>query len=192
MLTVHLGISMEIQENHLFTSDDKLKWWGYGEWVEEPDLVKFNYESFDCKVLRIAQQEPNTKEFHVFGGYLCGYVCVPENYFISKNNFEELENLDIHGGVTFSEKTDQGGWWIGFDCAHLFDITPSMEKLYKTDPAFIELKKQADRLKKQFLPNNIIPPEKSYKNIGYCIDECKSLVDQIKNLKKLEDSQVNF
>ncbi len=31
------------KEEHFWTSEEKLKHCGYGEWVEEPDIVAFEY-----------------------------------------------------------------------------------------------------------------------------------------------------
>ena len=47
---------------------DKRKW-GSGPWVTEPDEVLFNYESFECKVIRHTQM-----------GHLAGYVGVDEKH----------------------------------------------------------------------------------------------------------------
>lgn len=33
----------EENSKHLLTSDEKIKYWGYGEWVEEPDEVFFTH-----------------------------------------------------------------------------------------------------------------------------------------------------
>lgn len=29
--------------------------------------------------------------------------------------------VDVHGGLTYSQKRDDGLWWLGFDCAHAGD-----------------------------------------------------------------------
>lgn len=71
------------------------------------------------------------------GGYHCGYVEIPEshpwyrkeyNACLQENCTEEWHYscsldalIEVHGGVTFSGEGWSGGWWIGFDCAHLGD-----------------------------------------------------------------------
>lgn len=75
-------------------------------------------------------------------GYNCGYVLLPEGHPWHGKEYSEClaENctesyhydctlgsrLDVHGGVTFSGEGWSGGWWLGFDCAHLGDA-PSPE-----------------------------------------------------------------
>jgi len=39
---------------HKFTSDQKLKWWGNGEWVEEADTVEWKYKGVHCEIERLA------------------------------------------------------------------------------------------------------------------------------------------
>jgi hypothetical protein len=66
-------------------------------------------------------------------GHLCGYVGVPEGhpYHGMEEGNEVLYTLDVHGGVTFagqfasSEFDDCDLWWLGFDCAHLGDLSPN-------------------------------------------------------------------
>lgn len=157
---------------HKFTSDEKIQWWGYGEWVEEPDEVTFTYNRFKCEVLRIACPERYSPQFHMFGGHLCGYVILPIELPL------DYGDLSCHGGITYDEVKD-GKRKIGFDCAHSDDYLPSTEYLIKTLPELIEIQKELDEMKKNF--NNEDSPIflRSYKNIVYCIQECKSIVDQI-------------
>lgn len=48
---------------HLLSSEDKLKWWGYGVWVEEPDLEEFLYKGLKCRVKRIIALEKSGEMF---------------------------------------------------------------------------------------------------------------------------------
>lgn len=65
-------------------------------------------------------------------GHLCGYAMVPEGHPWDGIDYNDIENVEVHGGLTFSERVadDWGfpmpGWWIGFDCAHLYDHVPAM------------------------------------------------------------------
>ncbi|HWY36250.1 MAG TPA: hypothetical protein VNX68_16510, partial [Nitrosopumilaceae archaeon] len=114
-----------MKEEHLYDTSKKLKYLGYGEWVEEPDLVIFEYKGIECKIVRIFFPDGTD---HFFGGHLCGYIKVPEGH----DWIGQSCDLDVptHGGITFGkyllgndEKTD---YWIGFDCAHGNDVIPSM------------------------------------------------------------------
>lgn len=74
------------------------------------------------------------------GGYGNGYVLLPKEHDLwgSYYDSEEIQNLDVHGGITFSEKVTEGllinkrfgpyldekdldKWIIGFDTKHFED-----------------------------------------------------------------------
>lgn len=75
------------------------------------------YKGLDCVV--------RTVNF----GHRCGYVRIPEGHPIHGKDLTKSDcdmYLDVHGGITFSEKEDilldkSKGFWVGFDCAHCFD-----------------------------------------------------------------------
>lgn len=175
-------------ETHLYSSDEKLSWWGYGEWLEEPDNVTFIHEGIECIVIRIVAKEICG---HMFGGHLCGYIKIPDDHHFYSKNFMDFDNghdLDVHGGITYSEIDNKNhsylpneGHWIGFDCAHSGDYIPSMEYLRKTDPIFKQFNEGSPIFKK-YKHLAIFNP--SYKNIAFCIDECKSMAEQINLVKK--------
>jgi len=179
-----------MKQEHLYSSDDKLKWWGYGEWVEEYDQAIFEHNGIECMVIRIAIQEPYSKEFHMFGGHLCGYIKVPDHHPYYGKGFDEIDlESGCNGGLTYSEIDDQNhnylhkkGHWIGFDCAHSFDITPSMEYLKKTLPSMIECEKKLQKYK-NLCPDSFLW-HRSYKNMSYCIQECKNIADELVNMVK--------
>ena len=165
--------------------DDKEKWWGEGEWVSEPDNVEFIYKDFRCKIKRMASPEGVNLE-HMFGGYLCGYVQIPNELNFYDKSFDL--DFDVHGGITYNEIQENKNW-IGFDCAHSHDYVPSTEYLYKTHPDFIKIKENE---KETFKACGIDYGKsfinlKSYKNLEFCINECKSLVGQIIEMKKKDE-----
>jgi len=44
----------------------------------------------------------------------------------------QIKRMDVHGGVTFLDRftwPGMEGLWIGFDCGHLGDASPGMEKI---------------------------------------------------------------
>lgn len=160
------------KEDHHWTSEEKIKWMGYGEWVEEADCVEFEYMGNKAMVVRILKKEPFAKEEAYFGGHLCGYVKVPEEHTYFRDR-EKTDDLDCHGGVTLNEAHEEH--WIGFDCAHSGDITPTMEFFRKKRIASGEL--EPFPIPKEFINLPFFHPV--YRNMQYCIDECKRLIDQL-------------
>jgi hypothetical protein len=130
-----------------YTSMDKTDWGG-GPWNDEPDKLQWidDATGLDCLIVRNRL------------GALCGYVGVPSEHpwhgvgysdspsgkggFYADDCPETVVN--VHGGLTFSDKCDQDApedsgichvpgpgrpadvWWFGFDCAHSGDIVPGM------------------------------------------------------------------
>lgn len=166
---------MIIEEKHLWTSDEKLKRLGYGEWVEEFDKIKFEYRGYKAQINRIMILEPYAKDEHYYGGHLCGYVLIPND-----DKYFAMEDIDIdcHGGVTF-DGFNEDIRCIGFDCAHSGDYVPSTE-------LFKKLRKKAGELDIFPIPEelkkySIFNP--TYKNIQFCIEECMRMIDQLHDLK---------
>ena len=165
----------EVTYKHLYTSDQKLKWFGYGEWVEECDAAFFEHEGIECKVTRIVIEEyPNRS--HMFGGHFCGYCKIPEDH--PDYNCEDIHSLgyEVHGGLTYSELEPNKEFWIGFDCAHSVDVVPSMlEMKRKVREETMEMLKGLGR-KDHFTS---ILFRDTYKNIKFAEDQCKLLASQI-------------
>lgn len=69
--------------------------------------------------------------------------------------------FDVHGGVTFAGggtyPVESEGWWFGFDCAHAGDgyMDPTMNVFGMNDPV---------------------------RSLGYVVEECESLAQQIVEL----------
>ena len=124
---------------------------------QEGNYKKFDYKEYECLILR-------PRPF--LSGHLCGYVKLKEtdkNYNLAKKDAYDLD-YEVHGGITFGgTPTIRGlpvketGYWIGFDCAHAFDLQPMNNIIYE------ELS----------LPNEI------YRDMEYVVQECRNLVDQI-------------
>lgn len=57
--------------------------------------------------------------------FLCGYVGIPKThpFYGLDYDSEELNDIIIHGGLTFSSRVDKypDHWILGFDCAHFDD-----------------------------------------------------------------------
>jgi hypothetical protein len=139
--------------------------YGEGEWSKEPDKIQYEDEAtgYPCLVKRNDM------------GALCGYVGLPKGHPFYGKDYDSLPDLDVHGGVTYTDKCAEGGedntichvpdegepdnvWWVGFDCAHFSDSIPSID----------------DKL----------PPElnkfKTYKTVEYVKEENATLAKQLK------------
>ena len=66
--------------------------------------------------------------------HLCGYVQVDD---LQDQTIEDL-GVDVHGGITFFGKPHdvEGGKWVGFDCAHAFDLAPGMRYVVEFDQIY--------------------------------------------------------
>lgn len=95
--------------------------------------------------------------------------------------------LDVHGGITFSDFCHTEGdesksichierpdeprvWWLGFDCAHAWDVTPQMN--YKTRQIMGEDQPG-------YLSANERDPMAQYRDVSFVVHECTSLAAQL-------------
>jgi hypothetical protein len=105
-----------------------------GPWQDEPSKVQWvdAATGLPCLIVRGPL------------GSLCGYVGVFPNHPLHQVDYNDGVDLEVHGGITFSDKcqpttdhskgvrhipepgTSDDVWWFGFDCAHCFDIVPGM------------------------------------------------------------------
>lgn len=74
--------------------------------------------------------------YNIRGSHPCGYVNISghENELISSRDssydWDRFSWLDCHGGVTYAEtnlSTFTGGYWIGWDYAHLGDYSHGID-----------------------------------------------------------------
>lgn len=109
--------------------------WDKGPWDDEPDRLEFTSHGFPCILHR------------GFLGNWCGYVGLPPGHKLYGVGYDDvydiLPELSVHGGLTYSEHC-QGpvchvpkpgepdeAWWLGFDCCHGGDYSPSHGRLRK-------------------------------------------------------------
>lgn len=163
-----------LQEEKLFTREQKTQFWGDGEWVNESDDVKFEHEGFLCHIRRIAVLDgyKDNSEVYIFGGHLCGYIKLPEGHPYIGVKWSDVD-LEMHGGLTYSAQSEDG-YWIGFDCAHSGDTIPSMKKI--KEKIIREHESYCHKLGVSVFPE-------SYKNMEFCITECKSICEQLKKME---------
>ncbi len=122
-----------------------------------------------CQIIRV--MKPYAKEFHMFGGHLCGYVLIDKNHPDYDKDMMESD-LDVHGGITYSMIEEDGFHHVGFDCAHSGDYLPSIEK-FTRESKIPEL----FPLPKGFEEYAIFNP--TYRNIQFCRLECEKLAEQL-------------
>lgn len=130
------AVSSHDLNERAWTTIDKSEW-GDGPWQDEPDKIVWidARTGLDCMIHR-----------HDRLGHLCGYVGVPPGHPDHGVECADLVELDVHYGVNFTAlcnpaATEEWGlchvpldpsrphdvWWIGFDCAHAFDLTPKLQ-----------------------------------------------------------------
>ncbi len=98
------------------------------------------------------------------GGFANGYVVIPKDHPLwgLDYNAEEIESLNVHGGITFSDKVDEdminhvlwgkdlededlGSWLIGFDTRHSGDNLKRWPRK-KVELEVINLIRQVEKL----------------------------------------------
>jgi len=124
--------------------------------MREPNNEIFKYKGFKCMIKR-----------HPDFLSLNGYVGLPKGHKFYGKGYDDIgQEIDCHGGLTFTGHWDDDPelWWIGFDCAHAWDMTPGIEMRLPLDM----------QMKISDIDKNV-----TYKNIEYVRNECKSIVDQL-------------
>lgn len=103
--------------------------WGPGPWQDEPDRLEFEAHGFPCLIRRSETS-----------GALCGYVGVPPGHPWHGKDHDAID-ADVHGGLTYSNARQgdichvpkpgepEDVHWLGFDCAHCFDVMPRIDAL---------------------------------------------------------------
>jgi hypothetical protein len=106
--------------------------WGEGPWQSEPDRVEWR-SPHGYPLLMVRGPHGNW----------CGYVGLPPGHPWHGKGTGDVD-ADVHGGLTYADACQgevchmpapgepDGVWWLGFDCAHAFDVMPAMTALLKT------------------------------------------------------------
>lgn len=142
--------------------------WPSGRWGDEPDRVHWSHGGLDCLIVRQRTL-----------GHLCGYVGVPPDHPWYEQHYDNVRRIrtdeddpygdwvDVHGGLTFSGSCREGGaichrpefaandpvWWLGFDCAHLGDMSPGnrFDGYDETYKSVLYVRRQTESLADQAL-----------------------------------------
>lgn len=84
----------------------------------------------------------------------CGYVVITSDNKLFELDYDDISsqiNTYVHGGLTYADRGD-GGWIIGFDCAHAGDLCPAFphfDGVYRTkDFVISECEKLAEDISK--------------------------------------------
>jgi hypothetical protein len=138
-----------------------------GPWADEPDKAQWIDEATDLDCLIVRNML----------GALCGYVGVPPGHPWHGVEYD-VPDVEVHGGLTFSDSCQEGAedgpgichvpqpgrpaevWWLGFDCAHAFDLQP----------------RQADLLAES---SKALGLTWTYRTFDYVRDECRALARQV-------------
>lgn len=107
-------------------------------------------------------------------GHRCGYVGVPEGNQYHGKDYNDVD-ADVHGGLTFAGGSEdypvanKGLWWLGYDCAHLYDARDPelMSGEYK------ELYDKGMLRAFDFDEGSVI------RTLEYCVSQCESLAKQL-------------
>ena len=147
-----------------------------GPWMNEPDRIQWVSNGLDCLMIR----QPSM-------GNWCGYVGVPKGHKLFGADYNEAHDLapiSVHGGLTYADKCGHfichdpnsgkhdDVWWFGFDCAHAYDLSPSMLKYRMENP---ELKRLYERSLARDPENADV-----YRDEAYVKNEVENLARQLR------------
>lgn len=133
---------------------EKLRKYGEGEWIDEPDEVFFSHAGIACEIFRHSR------------GYLVGMCQLPEDHPWSTTPLKKAE-ICIHGHE-FVYKTTQNEY-IGFSCDMIGDLIPACKSNRLADQLIDALDKNNDEKYKEFI----------YRNLEFTMGQCKYLAEQV-------------
>ena len=148
-------------------------------WLNEPDYKRWRdgKTQLQCLILRAGST-----------GALCGYVRLPRSLAKKMGanglrltpgqfgmrapayNLPVFRDISVHGGLTYSggirtkKRGRERGVWIGFDCAHFGDLTPTLDECLGG--------------------RQITREVRTYRDINYVTEQVRYLAQQIKELAK--------
>lgn len=87
-------------------------------------------------------------------GHRCGYVGVKRQSDLFGKDYNDIDSIDVHGGLTYSGcdgeyPIESDLWWFGFDTAHYGDN-----------------------------------PEIGGQSLEYCIEQCELMANQLIGMEK--------
>jgi hypothetical protein len=100
-------------------------------------------------------------------GIPCGYVGLTKSHPYFGKHYNEIENIEVHGGLTFSgywEEFQDDLWYLGFDCGHFWDM--AYQPTTVTEFPYVQ-------------------SFKSNKSMAYVEEETRSLAEQLEKVKSM-------
>lgn len=96
----------------------------------------------------------------------CGYVEIPQHL---KGVDLELENIDVHGGITHQGELawTEGKSVVGYDCAHYCDATKCPQELIDAGMEHLHTS------------------HGTWRDVEFCTEQCESLASQLIQLNTL-------
>ncbi len=119
-------------------------------------------------------------------GTRCGYVAIPQEHQ------DDNENIECHGGITFSGQDHNAkdllpipcnDLWIGFDANHFRDLPDyDLAATYfgKESERLRDLMKESKGWNEDLTLGGL---QRTHKSYGYIEMECKSIIDQLRGLQ---------
>lgn len=152
--------------------------WPDGPWMKEFDKSQFVDEATGLPCLIVRNNLGN----------LCGYVGVKRGHPAYKKDYDDVD-VSVHGGLTYADFCQEHSeeskgichlpgkrepkriYWLGFDCAHCYDLVPGMLKFHN------EFRSQYPA---EF---SDVPDRDVYRDVEYVRNECRSLAKQLAEMK---------
>jgi hypothetical protein len=107
---------------------------------------------------------------HTSLGFLMGYVGVIADNPLYEANYSNaiVEDISVHGGLTFSGAIDDGDLWLlGFDCGHAGDLVPHYPGAFQREGDV-------------------------YRDLEYVEAQCTSLAKQMYEIAKKYEHELNI
>jgi hypothetical protein len=91
---------------------------------------------------------------------------------------EVLDNIEVHGGLTFSGLRNKSAlWYFGFDCGHVLDFSPGLDAMTKL--LYVDESVRWKERQKMF-------GDWKYRDIDYVRAECQRLARQLKAMDNVK------
>jgi hypothetical protein len=144
---------------------DKSKW-PAGPWHQEPDRAQWQHAGYACLMVRNRV------------GAWCGYVGVDAAHPFYAKPYNDCD-VAVHGGLTYADRcrgtichVPEPGmpddvWWLGFDCAHCYDLAPGILAVELSIPKLREYAQEHLR-------------EDTYRDLPYAKRETERLAEQLR------------
>lgn len=122
---------------------------------KDPNVILKNGQILGLQELRPGLKTGTYRGYQIYirhvlrfpSGYYCGYVALPFTHPFYGEDYQDLDELEVHGGLTCSGYLDfSDSYLLGFDCGHGGDDI----KVQNEDYTLAECKKLVDQLIKVY------------------------------------------